>query len=160
HDSFDPASPVNPFAATASPTSSPVSRSARAQLESAVAAAEGNAGRSQPQQASAEPASEKKDTEPPKGSPSRPPPAEASPIPPLAVSNALSERGAFQQVVESAKDKARSAAPPPAKKKPGTQVMQNAPNRPSVGEAKSPAPPSAQEPAAPVKKAPPRTVAM
>jgi hypothetical protein len=79
------------------------------------------------------------------------------------VSNALSQRGAFQQAVESAKDKAGlSAVAPERAKKPGTQLMQNAPNRPTPmpADAKYQAPAkAAQEPPAPVK-APPRTVAM
>jgi hypothetical protein len=133
-DPYEASAPVNPFAATASPTS-------KAQLPP-----------------------ERKDA-PEGGSHSRPPPPAdgASAISPLAVSNALSQRGAFQQAVESAMDKARaSQAPPAAKKKaPGTQMMQNAPNRPPAAAAKvPPSPGSEASPAAPAKKAPPRTVAM
>jgi hypothetical protein len=108
---------VNPFAATASPSSS-VSIEARAHLSAALAG----------EAAKAEDAAQR---EPPL---SRPPPADASPISPLATSSALSQRGAFQQVIESAKDKALLSRPSPAgspaaKKKPGTQLMQQAPPR-------------------------------
>ncbi len=142
------AAQVNPFAATASPNSR-ASDEARAELAAAVANA-----------SSAYEKSKVESIAPPP-TPSRPPPAEGAPsqISPLAVSNALSQRGAFQEAVEAAKEKARLSQPPPAaKKKPGTQVMQNAPVRPP---APSPAPPTAQPPEQPpAKKSVPRTMAM
>jgi hypothetical protein len=80
--------------------------------------------------------------------PPRPPPGEGSQVSPLAVSNGLAERGAFQQALENAKDKARASVTPPAPaaaKKPGTQLMQHAPSRPLP---RPDEPPAAQAPAA------------
>jgi hypothetical protein len=86
--------------------------------------------------------------------PSRPPPAEgASPVSPLAISNTAAERGAFEKAIESAMGKA-SSPPAPSAKKPGTQLMDNAPKHPRKADA-----PTAD--ASTKKKAPAaRTVAM
>jgi hypothetical protein len=67
---------------------------------------------------------------------SRPPPGEGSPISPLAISNAIAERGAFEKAMESVEGRASAAAGPPAPSanKPGTRVMPNAPKHPSKAE--------------------------
>jgi hypothetical protein len=151
--------PVNPFAATAPPNANPLQ--AAPYLPPATTPAEGasavQAASSVAQTASsiAHPAESGETAR----SPSRLPSADGSHVSPLAVSNALSQRGAFQQAIESAKDKAAASGSPPAKK-PGTQLMQNAPSRPLPIPGDAPtagAPGGAPEP---VKKAPPRTVAM
>ena len=146
-----PVSHVNPFAATASPTSRAIEPAPPAP---ALSPAE-NGEAPQPAQPLA-PAAEAKEA--PAFRPSTPPPGtEGSPVSPLAVSSAHSERGAFQQAMEQVMDKARSSVTPPAPParphKAGTQVMPSAPGRPLP----TPAP---QEAAASPKKAPPRTVAM
>lgn len=158
-DSFEPASPVNPFAATASPNS-PASLEARASLAAALSNLESSAQKLQEQSQAQPPPAAQAETSNVAPTGSQPPPGEPPPISPLAVSNALSQRGAFQQALENAKDMAAQsqAGQTPKKKKPGTQLMQNAPSRPVQPEAKSPAPPPAEAP--PAKKAPPRTVAM
>ncbi|MBX3262435.1 MAG: hypothetical protein KF782_22335, partial [Labilithrix sp.] len=143
--SHGPASHVNPFAATASPTSH------------AAGGAPNEPGKraSEPRQPAT---GEAPDGAAPR-SPSKPPPgADGSHVSPLAVSNALSQRGAFQEALASAEEKVRSSVAPPAApraKKPGTQLMQGAPSRPVAPAGEDPAP----APAA-AKKAPPRTVAM
>lgn len=53
-----------------------------------------------------------------------------SAVSPLAVSNAVSERGAFQQVAAGVKELRSEPPAPTAPKKPGTQVMPNAPTSP------------------------------
>jgi hypothetical protein len=69
--------------------------------------------------------------------PSRPAAGEVSPVSPLAISNAASERGAFEKAIESARGKA-GAPPAPAAKKPGTHVMPNAPKHPPKQDAPAP----------------------
>ena len=122
---LDPGLPVNPFASTASPDSI-VNPFATTKKPSLV------------------------------DKPSEPPPVAATPISPLATSASLPDRGAFEELIASAQAEPKPvpAAAPTKKKAPGTQMMTNAPARPS-----SPAP--APVPAsAPAKKPVARTVAM
>ena len=152
-----PVGHVNPFAATSRPTSRAVEGAPPAPGLSPAENGEGGVAQaSQP----AAPAAEAKEA--PAFRPSTPPPGtEGSPVSPLAVSSAHSERGAFQQAMEQVMDKARSSVTPPAApvrpNKAGTQVMPSAPGRPLPRPGDTPAP---QEAAPSPKKAPPRTVAM
>lgn len=152
-----PTSQVNPFAATASPTSknpiAPVPDSVVISGLASLPSVDAPATRESGAPSQSRP-------------PSRPPGStDSSPVSPLAVSGALSQRGAFQQAVASVK--APSIAPPPtperpAAKKPGTQMMPNAPNRPmspATGEPSMSARPPSQTPQPPAKAAA-RTVAM
>jgi len=79
------------------------------------------------------------------------------------VSNALSERGAFQKAVDEAQEKARGSVAPPAapqRKKPGTQLMANAPGRPLPSIKDAAAAAAGEEPPKPAKKPVPRTQVM
>lgn len=141
-----PFSQVNPFAATASPTS----KNALPSIDTAVVISTLDASPAKEGTASS------RDETPPEG-------IESSPVSPLAVSSALSERGAFQQAVASIKEIQSVLPPPPAApapvaKKPGTRVMANAPSRPLPASPASPLELSAQ-PQAPTNKNM-RTVAM
>jgi hypothetical protein len=124
---FAPVSQVNPFAATASPTSkNPISVAPPAD---SVAISGLDAPPTQESGA-------------PQGKPDSAPSGGDSPlVSPLAVSGALSERGAFHQAVAAAKRLSLTPPAAPAKaKKPGTQLMPNSPGHPS----ERPAPSKAQ----------------
>lgn len=131
----DPNAPVNPFAVTAAP-SIPDPFATTASPDSITSA--------RLQRLLPSPSSE------------APTPAATSQVSPLAVSNALSQEGAFQQAIGGAIDKARSSVPPPEPhprtKNPGTQLMPSAPGR---------LPTSSAPPPPPLPKRPlERTVAM
>lgn len=81
---------------------------------------------------------------------SEPPPP--MPVSPLAASAALSNRNAYQELVEAEKKKKETPAPDAKKQLAGTQMMAGAPVRPS--------PPTPSPAPAPAKKPVPRTVAM
>ncbi len=166
---YDVPSNVNPFAATASPShplqpasSSSILAAAVGSDKSAVIAPAASIAATAPAGGGIAPHSE--------GAPKSQPPPGSSHVSPLAVSNAHSQRNAYKEAVEAALEKDRASLPAPqptssdtpasepqsneppkAKKKPGTQLMVNAPNRPA---------PAKADGAPPAKKAPARTVAM
>lgn len=126
---YEPPSQVNPFATTASPHS-PLPRDAV------------------PTDAKPEAATPAKTSPSPSGTEGSAP----SPVSPLAMSNALSQRGSYQQLAMAAMEKQResSAGGLPGAKKPGTEMMASAPTRPppSLGDA------SGSTPATPHSNAP------
>lgn len=119
---YAPPSHVNPFAATASPSHNPIGNVVLPEVRGSA---------------------------PPP--PADPPPRSAN-VSPLAVSNALAERGSFEAVLAKEGKKAPTPNPGGPVKKPGTQLMTNAPKRPDMA-------PKAEPPAEP-KKPVARTVAM
>lgn len=93
-------------------------------------------------------------TQRPDISPSASEPPPPMPVSPLAASAALSNRNAYQEIVDAEKKKKETPAPDAKKKLAGTQMMAGAPVRPGqAAAAPTPAP-------APAKKPAPRTVAM
>jgi hypothetical protein len=174
---YQPPSQVNPFAATASPSNPSsqvaVSKYGAPPVAPAPPAASSSGGVAATDPASSSPAAQstpsldggasiaaKSGSQPPSSM------SEKSQVSPLAVSNALSQRNAFKELgvaVAAAQAERGSAvqasepAPPPepVRKKPGTQLMGNAPVVPQV---KPPAKEEGEPP--PPKKPVARTVAM
>jgi hypothetical protein len=135
---------VNPFAATASPASRAISPAALAPQPSANPSSASSP--SSPSNYGPPPVPPQEMTPVPQAKgPSSPPPSNPAPgVSPLAVSNALSQRGAFDQVAGQAISQAQQggapkadAPPPPAQQKriPGTQLMPSMQNPPTGGPA-------------------------
>lgn len=128
---YGPPSQVNPFASTASPSSRGIASSYGPPPAPQI----------QEQQAQA-----------PQAPATTPDPQATSPVSPLAFSNALSQRGAFQQIAGDAippehlrQNTGTSPPPPPQAEKriPGTQMMQSVPRPPEASKASSPSMPAA-----------------
>ena len=164
---YDPPSHVNPFAATASPSHPQPSKYGPPPApSSAVGGAAGAPGGAAP--ASSNPAAASDPSMSVAAKSGSQPPAsmsEKSQVSPLAVSNAISQRNAFNEIGGAAVAKAEQEAmaassgspvAPPVKKKPGTQLMTNAPSIPMA----KPLPPPGETPEPPAKKPVARTVAM